>query len=136
LPSEPFTDNAQPLIILGFLYHGPESEAKTYTAPFITLGPLNTNVTIASNTALPAVTANDINSEICQKGLNRLKFPVGLQRYDVPTISKLYDLYQNFSATPAFQGTQLLFEAYSITAVAAVDEKSTAFPHRGDKIIA
>jgi hypothetical protein len=85
---------------------------------------------------LPAVTGNDINSEICQKGLNRLKFPVGLQRYDVPTMSKLYDSYRNFSATPALQGAMLLFEAYSIKGVAAVDEKSTAFPHRGDKIIA
>jgi hypothetical protein len=29
-----------------------------------------------------------------------------------------------------------LFEAYSLKAVVAVDETSTAFPHRGDKIIA
>ena len=86
---------------------------------------------------MPEITGNSMTSEICQHGLNRLKFPIRLQRYDVPTLQKVLDLYSNLTAsTPALKGTILLFEAYSLSAVLAVDETTTAFPHREDKILA
>ncbi|KAH7115005.1 hypothetical protein B0J11DRAFT_444774 [Dendryphion nanum] len=126
-----------PIILLGIIYNGPESEAKKYITPFNDLKPLFASSLVAPHTALPAITGNDMNSEICQNGLNRLKFPVGLQTFDVPTLGKIFDTYSNFTAaTPALNGTILLFEGYSNQAVMAVDETTTAFPHRRDKIIA
>jgi len=83
----------QPIILLGILFHGLESEAKKYTAPFNTMGPLFTSSFMAPHTVLPTIAGNDVNSEICQKGLSRLKFSVGLQRFDVPTLRKVLDAY-------------------------------------------
>lgn len=72
----------------------------------------------------------------CAMGLTGLRFPVGLKSYDTKAIRKLYnEMDDTFRKVPELTGTLFLLEGYSTQGVQAVDEKSTAFPHRSDKLV-
>lgn len=72
----------------------------------------------------------------CAKGLTSLRYPIGLQSYNTAAVRKVYDkIDATFREVPELAGSFFLLEGYSTQGVEAVDARSTAFPHRDDKIL-
>lgn len=54
----------------------------------------------------------------------------------MPAVRKVFNFIDtSFQEIPEIAGSFFLLEGYSTQAVLAVDENSTAFPHRSDKIL-
>ena len=65
-----------------------------------------------------------------------MQFPVGLLTYNVTASRRIYDYFKNVTIeTPAFNGSFIVFEGYSLEGMKAVDPASTAFPHRADNLL-
>ena len=123
------------MVLFSILYNGPQSAAQEYTAPFHALGPLSVSNGTSNLPGLSAVTGNDENSQICQNGFNRLKFPLNLQQYSIAAQRTTFNAFNNLTSQAAFNQSLLIFEAYSSQAVKAVRADSTAFAQRNDNII-
>ena len=86
---------------------------------------------------LANITGNDLESSTCDHGSSRLKFPVGLETYNITAQRQAFDYFAQATSTqPFLNESALLFEAYSLEAVKAVPDASTSFPHRADNILA
>ncbi|PVH70236.1 FAD-binding domain-containing protein [Cadophora sp. DSE1049] len=122
-----------------FIYQGTPTELEKYVAPFRALGPVGETRTTAISypDLFPLNRANETNLETCGKGLYRHLFPVGLKRYNPAAQRKIYNLFNNLTATYpsiAFTST-FVMEGYSTQAVTSVPDESTAFPFREDNIL-
>lgn len=78
----------------------------------------------------------DADGPGCAGGQTSLRFPIGLKTFDVPALRRVYDFIdRSFRETPELASSLFLLEGYPTQAVQAVDERSTAFPHRTDEIL-
>lgn len=85
---------------------------------------------------LAELTFQDEHGAGCKYGLTSLRYPIGLKTYDIAALRMVYDdIDQTFRQHPQLAGSFFLLENYSTQAVQAIDEDSTAFPHRSDKIL-
>ena len=85
---------------------------------------------------LAALTFQSEDAAGCAYGLTSLRYPIGLKSYNMTALRKVYDdIDDTFRQVPEISGSFFLLEGYSTQGVRAVDERSTAFPHRGDKIL-
>jgi hypothetical protein len=85
---------------------------------------------------LASLTYMGLDTVGCMTGFTSLRFPIGLNSYDTASVRKVYDeIDVTMKKTPEFNGSVFLLEGYSTHAVKAVDEKSTAFPHRSDELL-
>lgn len=72
----------------------------------------------------------------CKSGFTAFRFPIGLKRFDVAAVRKVYDdIDTTMRKTPELSGSVFLLEGYSTHAVKAVEEETTAFPHRSDELL-
>ena len=80
---------------------------------------------------LQAVIGIPDGSPLC-KYQGKLKFwPQNRERYDVAALRKAYDGFASMiAAVPAFAKSFGVLEGHSNQAVLAIDEKTTAYPHR------
>ncbi|KAI0397925.1 FAD-binding domain-containing protein [Xylariaceae sp. FL0594] len=134
-PSSP-EGGSSPIIWYGIIYDGPESEARAYAQPLHNIDALTMQSGTATTHELAALTFQDVDGPGCAYGLTSLRYPIGLQTFCVSALSQVYDhIDASFRATPEIAGSFFLLERYPVQAVQAVDEKTTAFPHRGDNIL-
>ncbi len=85
---------------------------------------------------IAALTFQGQDSPACSGGFTSHRYPIGLKSYSTAAVRKVYDeIDDTFRRSPELAGSFFLLEGYSTQGVQAVDEKSTAFPHRGDEIL-
>lgn len=93
----------------------------------------------AGEATVPEIAALTFQSEDgigCAYGFTNHRQPVGLKSYNIAALRRVYDdIDDTIRRVPELAGSFVLLEGYSTQAVQAVDERSTAFPHRGDKIL-
>lgn len=85
---------------------------------------------------LAVATFQDADGPGCAYGSTSLRYPIGLNSYNVAAVRKVYnEIDETFRKVPELAGSFFLLEGYSTQAVKAVDPASTAFPHRSDDIL-
>ncbi|KAI8634689.1 FAD-binding domain-containing protein [Xylariaceae sp. FL1651] len=102
------------------------TEAREYARPLCNIEAMSIQAGVATTHELATLTYQDKDGPGCVYGLTSLRYPIGLKTFNVPAIRK---------EIPEIAGSFFLLKGYSTQAVQAVDEKSTAFPHRSDEIL-
>jgi hypothetical protein len=126
----------QPIIWYGVIYDGPEAEAREFAKPLRDIEAITVQSGLATTHELAVLTFMDKDGPACAGGVTSLRYPIGLQTFDVPALRRLYDLIdKTLEEIPETAGSFFVLEGYSTHAVQAVDERSTAFPHRSDEIL-
>lgn len=124
------------MLIWTFYYVGTAEEAAPFMAPFDELKPLSVTKDSIPYPDIPDATGTGSNNPLCRPGLTHMQFAVNILTYNITANRQIFDLFQKTTLeTPSLNGSILVFEAYSVEGVKAVDFDSTAFPHRGDNII-
>ncbi|KAI0100095.1 hypothetical protein GGR51DRAFT_564506 [Nemania sp. FL0031] len=132
----PPLDPENPLVWFAVIYDGPKEKAEAYAEDFYKIEHKNVDVGEASMHDLAKLTFQDEDGPGCQYGKTSLRYPIGLKEYNVAAVRKVYDhIDETFRNVPELAGSFFLIEGYSTQAVEAVDSKSTAFPHRDEKIL-
>ncbi|KAF4984574.1 hypothetical protein FZEAL_250 [Fusarium zealandicum] len=125
-----------PVIWYAVIYDGPADEALEYSKPLHDIGPINVEAGTAPMPDLAAVTLMSEDSVGCAKGLTNLRYPIGLKTYDPSAIRRVFDeITETSRRTPELAGSFFLLEGYSTQGVKAVDDKSSAYPHRDNAIL-
>lgn len=126
----------QPILMYIIIYDGPSSKARDYAKPLHDFSPLSVSAGESSMPGLAAVTIMSEDDVSCAKGLSTQRFPIGLKTFHVPSVRKVYEeMERTMRQTPELSGTVFLLEGYSTQGVQAVDERTTAFPHRADRLL-
>lgn len=117
-------------------YDGPSSKAKAYAQPLADLGPIHAESGEVPMPDLASITLMSLDSTACKSGLTSLRYPVGLKSLNVAAVRKVYDDFDTtLKKIPEFSNSVFLLEGYSTHAVKAINEESTAFPHRSDELL-
>jgi len=126
----------QPVIWYAIIYDGPSSKAKAYAQPLADLGPLHVDSGEVPMPDLALLTFMSLDTIACKSGFTSIRYPLGLKSYNVAAVRKVYDdINSTLKKIPELSGSIFLLEGYSTHAVKAVDEESTAFPHRSDELL-
>lgn len=113
------------------LHDGPATELEAYAKPMRDIGPLHTEKGQETMPDLAGKTYMGWNDLGCARGATGLRFPTIFSTYDVATLRKAYDIYDEMMHTyPQLNGSFYLLEGYSTQGVKAVPADSSAFPHR------
>ncbi|KAK4183013.1 hypothetical protein QBC35DRAFT_526362 [Podospora australis] len=129
----------QPVINLQFIYNGPDATLKTITKDVLaTIGPA-AGYESGHSVSYPDLIkwmGNGIGSFICQKGNNAFTRAAYVREYEIPALRKWYDRYSEMlKKEPGLGNSVALVEGYSTQGVEGVPEDSTAFPHRGQRVL-
>lgn len=117
-------------------YVGSGGDAAPYLKPFEDLNPLYSHSQYYSYPDVLDATGTGMNSPMCQDGHTNMQFPFGLLEHNITATRPIYDYYSNVTTSqPLYNQSLVVFEAYSLEGVKAVDPASTAFPHREDNIL-
>ncbi|KAK1918164.1 hypothetical protein P3342_000884 [Pyrenophora teres f. teres] len=132
----PAFDATSAVIRVGAMYNGPKSAADSLFEPFRALGPLATDAGSTTYNLLPTVTGANIDGPSCQYGGNRVGGGVYLTRYNIDSQREAYELFnETTAAIPAFNGSAVLFDGFSIEGVSKIPVDSTAMPWRNHQIL-
>ncbi|KAE9579387.1 FAD-linked oxidoreductase [Colletotrichum fructicola] len=132
----PDIDPERPIIWYAIINDGSESDTIEYAKPLFDIEHVSVE---NGSTPMPDLAVKVFTSEDslgCAKGNTGLRYPIGLKRYDLPAIRKVFDDMTEMSLTvPELAGSFFMLEGYSTQGVKAIDEKSSAFPHRDDDLL-
>lgn len=124
------------MIIITIYYVGTAEQAAQYLGPYNALGPVSTVSDSIPYPGIPDATGTGSTNALCQFGLTHVQSPIGLLTYNITSNRQAYELYKKKTLEiPAFNGSILVFEGYSLGGMKAVDPESSAFPHRSDNIL-
>ncbi|KAH8898315.1 FAD-binding domain-containing protein [Thozetella sp. PMI_491] len=130
------TQPPEPVIWYATISDGPANQAREFAKPIHDIGPLSVDAGELPMPHLAPVTFMDEKSLGCAKGSTGLRFPIGLDTYNVAAVRQVYDeMDHTFRTVPELSNSFFLLEAYPTQGVQAVDERSTAFPHRSDELL-
>ncbi|PKS05902.1 hypothetical protein jhhlp_007733 [Lomentospora prolificans] len=135
--NNPDIDAEKPVILFWIIQEGVSVVDPLYTKPFYDIGPLVAEPTSGTYLDLAEWTGISLSSAPCQKsGLSNPRFPLYVRSYNVTAQKQAYDLFASaVTADSPFYHSLYLFEGYSMQAVRAVDERSTAFAFRDDNLL-
>ncbi|KAJ4983970.1 FAD-dependent oxygenase [Stagonosporopsis vannaccii] len=128
----PEVDVEFPVIIAWIYYQAPAIPTK-FTDPMYSLSPVavDTSVTDLAGVNTHLLATKDGVS--CAKGFSRKMSPVSLQRYDISSIRKAFDI---FAAVPSpFRNSVMFFEDYPTNRAEEIDANSTAYSNRAGKLL-
>ncbi|KAI1320500.1 FAD-binding domain-containing protein [Xylariaceae sp. FL0255] len=129
-------DPEHPILWFAVIYDGPTETARSYAKPLHDIGPLNVQAGEATIHELAVLSYQDLDGPGCAYGLTSLRYPIGLDSYNISAVRKVYnEIDETFRKVPEIAGSFFLLEGYATQGVRAVDPKTTAFPHRSDKIL-
>lgn len=124
------------MITITINYVGTAEQAVRYLGPYNALGPVSSVNDTIPYPGIPDATGTGSRSAVCQFGLTQVQSPIGLLTYNITSNRQAYELYKKKTVEiPAFNGSVLLFEGYSLGGMKAVDPDSSAFPHRSENIL-
>ncbi|KAF7520829.1 hypothetical protein PCG10_008755 [Penicillium crustosum] len=126
----------EPIMEFFIHYVGTAEEAAPYLKPFQDLNPLYSSGEYYAYPDVLDATGTGMSSPMCQDGHTNMQFPFGLLEHNITATRQIYDYYREITTSqPLYNQSIVVFEAYSLQGVKAVDSKSTAFPHRDDNIL-
>ncbi|KXH50716.1 hypothetical protein CSIM01_01565 [Colletotrichum simmondsii] len=132
----PDIDPNRPIIWYAIISDDTFEKSTEYAKPLYDIDHINVEAGVAPMPDLAGLTFMSSDSVGCAKGYTGLRYPIGLKTYDLPAVRKVFDDIADMSnRNPEFAGSFFLLEGYSTQGVKAVDEKSSAFPHRDDDIL-
>lgn len=131
------SDIAQPVILFQLYYLGTPDEALPYVQPFLDLQPASaSNATTAYKNLAHEATGTGVGDPVCAGGSTKAFFAAGLKRYNVTANRMVYEVFSEMvTHVPALNGSFVQFETYSVEGMNAVDEASSAYPHREDNLL-
>ncbi|KAJ5952081.1 CAZyme family AA7 [Penicillium vulpinum] len=133
---DPTVSSTEAVIWWSFAYAGSQSEAQQYLTPFDNLKPLSTIDGNVPFPEVPDIQGTGINNATCDKGLERIVGPAGLQEYNITAQRQIYELFnKNIKAYPALIASAVVMEGYSVEGVLKVDSDSSAYPMRDDYLL-
>lgn len=133
------TKEPQPVIVVYTMQEGVDVVDPIYTKPFTDLGPLATNPRSGTYRDLGAWTNIALDSPPCQDfGFNNPRFPIYTKSYNATAQRIAYDLYASAisGANNPYTNSIFMFEDYATGGVRAIDDRSSAFAFRSDRILA
>ncbi|KAF2624542.1 FAD-binding domain-containing protein [Macroventuria anomochaeta] len=128
----PDVDPNHPIIVV-WIYYQAASIPFQYTRPLYALSPVAVE---SSTTDLAGVNAHLYATDdgvACAKGFSRKLAPVSLQRYDIGSIRKAFDVFAGVPSS--FHNSVMFAEGYATNRVEEIDANSTAFPDRAGKLL-
>ncbi|KAK3994189.1 hypothetical protein QBC44DRAFT_322800 [Cladorrhinum sp. PSN332] len=131
-------DSEKPVINFLFFYNGPADELKKYSNEVQKLGPAAYREgVVADYPDMAKVIGVTLEDGFCQKGsLNAMLRAADVISYEIPALRKAYELFSTgMRSEPAFAGSVVMLEGYSVQAVQAVPAESTAYAHRAQRIV-
>ncbi|KAK1691064.1 hypothetical protein BDP55DRAFT_724625 [Colletotrichum godetiae] len=132
----PEIDPKRPIIWYAIISDDALEKSTEYAKPLYDIDHINVEAGVAPMPDLAGLTFMSSDSVGCAKGYTGLRYPIGLKTYDLPAVRRVFDDIADMSdRNPEFAGSFFLLEGYSTHGVKAVDEKSSAFPHRDDDIL-
>ncbi|UQC79355.1 uncharacterized protein CLUP02_04834 [Colletotrichum lupini] len=132
----PDIDPNRPVIWYAIISDDTFEKSTEYAKSLYDIDHINVEAGVAPMPDLAGLTFMSSDSVGCAKGYTGLRYPIGLKTYDLPAVRKVFDDIADMSnRNPEFAGSFFLLEGYSTHGVKAVDEKSSAFPHRDDDIL-
>ncbi|KAE8148887.1 hypothetical protein BDV25DRAFT_141374 [Aspergillus avenaceus] len=101
------------------------------------LGPVVSEAHAGPYTSVSSWTEFNLGSRACGKGgPSMIRFPINLKQYDIPTQRAAFNaLAKGTLEHPGLQHSTIMLEGYSVQAVKAVDEVSSAYAHRADHLL-
>ncbi|KXX82991.1 6-hydroxy-D-nicotine oxidase [Madurella mycetomatis] len=129
-------DADKPVIIVSIHYSGSEKEAKEYAEPIRALGPISSEIGVRDYPELMEVMGLAIGSPICEPQGTVIVRGVDTDKYHIRDIREWYNVFSDMLASnEAFASSQCLLEGYSVHAVQAVPNESTAFALRDQNLL-
>lgn len=124
------------MIIITIYYVGAAEQAAQYLGPYNALGPVSSVNDSIAYPGIPDATGTGSTNALCQFGMTHVQSPVGLLTYNITSNRQAYELYKKKTLEiPAFNGSTLALQGYSLGGMKAVNPDSSAFPHRSDNIL-
>ncbi|TEY85749.1 hypothetical protein BOTCAL_0012g00030 [Botryotinia calthae] len=75
----------------GIIYNGSPEIANTYVKPFHDIGPLSVQTGQGLLHDLAVVTSQDADGPGCAYGMTSLRYPIGLESYNVTAVRQVYN---------------------------------------------
>ncbi|KAB8237519.1 hypothetical protein ETB97_012941 [Aspergillus alliaceus] len=134
---EPTVDPVNPIIDIFVLQEGVAAMTEDVAGPFDILGPVKVDTHSGPYVDISKWTEFNIGSRACGKGAGYIaRFPINLKSYNLEAQRAAFEVYaEETLAHPALEHSSIMLEGYSSQAVKAVDEASTAYPHRDDTLL-
>ncbi|KAG7001459.1 FAD-linked oxidoreductase OXR1 [Physcia stellaris] len=130
------TTTLKPIIAINFVYAGPQSEGRKWSAPWKALGPLTFVEASFNWSELPFKAANGLIAAQCLKYGFKNTYSVNLATFNTATMRAVYTSWGNFlAAHPNVNASTILFEVYGQQAVRAAPSAGSAFPNRATSSI-
>ncbi|OJJ04867.1 hypothetical protein ASPVEDRAFT_86246 [Aspergillus versicolor CBS 583.65] len=136
-----FTWNAEfsttePILEFFIHYVGTANDAAPFLEPYEALDPVVSTGQYHPYPDVPDATGTGVHSPMCQHGKTNMQFPFGLLEHNITATRQIYDYFANVTAAqPVYNQSIVVFEAYSLQGVQAVDPAESAFPHRADRFL-
>ncbi|KAK5675709.1 hypothetical protein LTS10_011809 [Elasticomyces elasticus] len=130
----PVVDPVNPIIMFYVIYQGTTIPSQ-HSKPFHNLKPVSSQVNTTDLLGLAKVTLLDMTSPFCAHSNTTAvqRWPTLLKTYP---ISGLRSAFNKLASLPSpFNGSAFIIEAYSLQAVQAVPEDSTAFADRRSSLL-
>ncbi|KAE8356113.1 hypothetical protein BDV28DRAFT_154853 [Aspergillus coremiiformis] len=134
---EPDVDPTNPSISIFVLQEGVAAMDPDVSAPFRNLGPVTVNTNSGPYVDISKWTEFNMTSRACRKGGGYIaRFPINLKNYNLEAQRTVFDVFAAETLdNPVFGHSNIMLEGYSSQGVRAINEASTAYPHRQDTIL-
>ncbi|KAF2445831.1 FAD-binding domain-containing protein [Karstenula rhodostoma CBS 690.94] len=132
-------DADKPVIVVYTMQEGVDAVDSVYTQPFKDIGPLAVTPEAGTYRDLGAWTNIALDSPPCQDfGFNNPRFPIYIKNYNGTALRAAYDLYASAisGADNPYTNSIFMFEDYATGGVRAIDDRSSAFAFRSDRVLA
>jgi hypothetical protein len=104
-----------------------------YTDPLYALFPVAVDSSVTDLAGVNTHLQGNKDGAACSKGSSRTVAPVSLQRYDIGSTRKMFDIFSGVPST--FRSSFVLLEGYPIHRVEEIDSNSTSYPDRDGKLL-
>ncbi|RAK79553.1 FAD-binding oxidoreductase, partial [Aspergillus fijiensis CBS 313.89] len=132
-------DAVNPVVVLSLMQENVSRVDPIYTEPFRNANPISVSSGFGTYRDIPRWLRFDFNNPVycTTRNVSALHFPVGLRRWNITTQRMVYDAFAAITAgNSSFNASEFLLEGFPVQGVKAVPEDSTAYPWRGDNLIA
>ncbi|GAB1197568.1 hypothetical protein APSETT444_006865 [Aspergillus pseudonomiae] len=132
-------DPVNPIIDIFVLQEGVETLDATVSLSLLNFAPVKTVTHSGPYANITKWTEFDMSSRTCEKGAEGpqiVRFPINLKSYNLEALRAAFNAFaEETVANPDFEHSTIMLEGYSNQGVQAIDEASTAYPHRDDTIL-
>lgn len=125
-------DANAPVLEVEIEYGGPASDIEAYKSPFLALGPLAIRESEQPYPEIFPASGTGMDDTFCQHGQQNMMHGLYVEEFNTTAIRGAIDYFVDQSKGNAvfIEGAHMIFEAYALQGVKAVEPNSTAFAHR------